>query len=63
MPPVNSTEGGAGAGEGAWVKLAGCRGAGAATGIGEANGRAEDCAEVDGALGEAVRMETGTSAA
>ena len=32
-------------------------------GIGEANGRAEDCAEVDGALGEAVRMETGTSAA
>ena len=48
MPPVNSTEGGAGAGEGAWEKLAGCRGAGAATGIGGANGRAEDCAEVDG---------------
>ena len=50
MPPVNSTEGGAG-----------CRGAGAAAGIGEANGRAEDCA--DGALGEAVSVETGTSAA
>ena len=45
------------------MKVAGCKGAGAATGIGEANGRAEDCAEVDGALGEAVRMETGTSAA
>ena len=63
MPPVSSTEGGAGAGEGAWVKLAGCRGAGAAAGIGEANGRAEDCAEGAGAQGEAVRMETGTSAA
>ena len=57
MPPVNSTEGGAGAGDGAWEKLAGC------TGIGGANGRAEDCAEVDGALGEDVIMETGASAA
>ena len=62
-PCEYSTEGGAGAGEGAWVKLAGCRGAGAAAGIGEANGRAEDCAEGAGAQGEAVRMETGTSAA
>ena len=62
-PPVSSTERGAGAGDGAWEKLAGCRGAGAATGIGGANGRAEDCTEVDGALGEDVIMETGASAA
>ena len=52
---MNSAERGAGAGDGAWEKLAGCREAGAATGIGGANGRAEDCPEVDGALGEDVR--------
>ena len=61
--PVNSAERGAGAGDGAWEKLAGCGEAGAATGIGGANGRAEDCPEVDGALGEDVMMETGASAA
>ena len=43
--------------------LAGCREAGAATGIGGANGRAEDCPGVDGALGEDVMVETGASAA
>ena len=48
---MKSVEGGAGAGDGAWEKPAGCREAGAATG---ANGRAEDCPEVDGALGEDV---------
>ena len=62
-PPVKSVEGGAGAGDGAWEKLAGCREAGAATGIGGANGRAEDCPGVDGALGEDVMVETGASAA
>ena len=62
-PTVNSAERGAGAGDGAWEKLAGCGEAGAATGIGGANGRAEDCPEVDGALGEDVMMETGASAA
>ena len=61
--PCESTEGGLERVRGAWEKLAGCRGAGAATGIGGANGRAEDCPEVDGALGEDVIMETGTSAA
>ena len=39
---MNSAERGAGAGDGAWEKLAGCGEAGAATGIGGANGRAED---------------------
>ena len=39
------------------------REAGAATGIGGANGRAEDCLGVDGALGEDVMVETGASAA
>ena len=62
-PPVKSVEGGAGAGDGAWGKPAGCREAGAATGIGGANGRAEDCPGVDGALGEDVMVETGASAA
>ena len=62
-PPVKSIEGGAGAGDGAWEKLAGCREAGAATGIGGANGRAEDCPGVDGALGGDVMVETGASAA
>ena len=48
---MKSVEGGAGAGDGAWEKLAGCREAGAATGIGGANGRAEDCPGVDGGTG------------
>ena len=55
-PPVNSTERGAGAGDGAWEKRGHRH-------IGGANGRAEDCPEVDGALGEDVMMETGASAA
>ena len=56
MPPVNSTVGGAGAGEGAWVKVAGCTGAGAATGLrrsGRCTGRS--CKNGDGNLGS-IRM-------
>ena len=60
---MNSAERGGGAGDGAWEELAGCREAGAATGIGGVNGRAEDCPEVGGALGEDVMVETGASAA
>ena len=63
MPPVSCTERRAGAGEGEGVKLAGCRGAGAAAGMGDARGRAEDCAVVDGTMGESVSVETGISAA